>query len=661
MGFLSPWYLAGLLAIGLPVWMHLLRRSQHNPRPFSSLMFFERRIESSSKHRRLRYLALLTARISLLALLALAFASPFINRTATSVRKQRIAVIAIDRSFSMRTSDRMAQAKSAAHSVVSSLPGNQPAQVLAFDRRVENLSALELSRATLNAAIDSVRPTDLESSYGELVRALRVLAQAKDTTLDVHLISDMQLSSMPQDFHDLALGESASLQIHEIGKPRPNWAVESVVTSPRVYDVKKTQLTATVSGWQTPAINLHVQLVLDGQKVDEKDLAIPADGHGELEFRGFNVPFGQHRGEVRIDSSDALTPDNRFLFSVERSDPRHVLFLYSHGRAKQAFYYKAALQSASDIGLDVEELPVEQLADKDLSRYAFVVLNDLGSLDKAIEQKICSFVMGGKAALVAIGPDTISAGRIPLSKLSVSGVKQTQGVGFVDTQHSSIAGTNRFENVQFFQTGRWTPAENDRVLAKLSDNSPLLVDEPMGEGRVLVFAASLDNSASDFPLHASYLPFVAQTGRYLGGGEAVAASYPAGSAIVLRRTPNSKTGADVTGPEGKHELSLAQSKGSASFEADREGFYDVARADGRHLLIAAHADRRESDLRVVPDETLELWRNTGSTSAAPRRESSQTETKPWSFWRYVLILAVLAAIVETFIARRYSQEGQRTV
>ena len=661
MGFLSPWYLAGLLAIGLPVWMHLLRRSQHNPRPFSSLMFFERRIESSSKHRRLRYLALLTARISLLALLALAFASPFINRTATSVRKQRIAVIAIDRSFSMRTSDRMAQAKSAAHSVVSSLPGNQPAQVLAFDRRVENLSALELSRATLNAAIDSVRPTDLESSFGELVRALRVLAQAKDTTLDVHLISDMQLSSMPQDFHDLALGESASLQIHEIGKPRPNWAVESVVTSPRVYDVKKTQLTATVSGWQTPAINLHVQLVLDGQKVDGKDLVIPAGGHGELEFRGFNVPFGQHRGEVRIDSSDALTPDNRFLFSVERSDPRHVLFLYSHGRAKQAFYYKAALQSASDIGLDVEELPVEQLADKDLSRYAFVVLNDLGSLDKAIEQKICSFVMGGKAALVAIGPDTISAGRIPLSKLSVSGVKQTQGVGFVDTQHSSIAGTNRFENVQFFQTGRWTPAENDRVLAKLSDNSPLLVDEPMGEGRVLVFAASLDNSASDFPLHASYLPFVAQTGRYLGGGEAVAASYPAGSAIVLRRTPNNKTGADVTGPEGKHELSLAQSKGSASFEADREGFYDVARADGRHLLIAAHADRRESDLRVVPDETLELWRNTGSTSAAPRRESSQTETKPWSFWRYVLILAVLAAIVETFIARRYSQEGQRTV
>ena len=661
MGFLSPWFLAGLLAIGLPLWMHLLRRSQHNPRPFSSLMFFERRIESSSKHRRLRYLSLLAARIALLALLALAFASPFINRTTTSIKKQRVAIIAIDRSFSMRTADRMAQAKSAAHSVVSRLPGNQPAQVLAFDRRVEDLSNLELSRATLNAAVDSVQPTDLESSYGELVRALRVLAQSKDTTLDVHLISDMQLSSMPQDFHDLALGESASLQIHEIGKPRPNWAVESVVTSPRVYDVKKTQLTATVSGWQTPATNRHVQLVLDGQKVDEKDWAIPDNGHGEVEFRGFNVPFGEHRGEVRIDSSDALTPDDRFLFSVERSDPRHVLFLYSHGRSKQAFYYKAALQSAGDAGLDVEELPVEQLADKDLSRYAFVVLNDLGSLDKATEQKICSFVMGGKAALVAIGPDTISAGRIPLSKLSVSGVKQTQGVGFVDTQHSSIVGTDRFENVQFFQTGRWTPAENDRVLARLADDSPLLVEELMGEGRVLVLAATLDNSTSDFPLHASYLPFVAETGRYLGGGDAVAASYPAGSAIVLRRTPGGKTGADVTGPEGKHELSLAQSKGSASFEADREGFYDVARADGRHLLIAAHADRRESDLRIVPDETLELWRNTGSTSAAARRGSSQTETKPWSFWRYVLILAVLAAIVESFIARRYSQEGQRTV
>ena len=46
MGFLSPWFLAGIAAISLPLWLHLLRQYKRTPQPFSSLMFFERRVQS---------------------------------------------------------------------------------------------------------------------------------------------------------------------------------------------------------------------------------------------------------------------------------------------------------------------------------------------------------------------------------------------------------------------------------------------------------------------------------------------------------------------------------------------------------------------------------------------------------------------------------------
>ena len=62
MGFLAPWALAGILAVGLPVWLHLLRKHKTTPLPFASLMFFERRTQSSIKHRRLQYLLLLALR-----------------------------------------------------------------------------------------------------------------------------------------------------------------------------------------------------------------------------------------------------------------------------------------------------------------------------------------------------------------------------------------------------------------------------------------------------------------------------------------------------------------------------------------------------------------------------------------------------------------------
>src|ERR1700674_101380 len=115
MGFPTPWFLAGAAALGLPVWLHLLRKHKTTPLPFSSLMFFERRIQSSIKHRRLRYLLLFALRTALIALLALAFARPFItSSTPASAGGSKLVVLAVDNSFSMRQGDRLERAKAQA-------------------------------------------------------------------------------------------------------------------------------------------------------------------------------------------------------------------------------------------------------------------------------------------------------------------------------------------------------------------------------------------------------------------------------------------------------------------------------------------------------------------------------------------------------------------
>jgi hypothetical protein len=238
-------------------------------------------------------------------------------------------------------------------------------------------------------------------------------------------------------------------------------------------------------------------------------------------------------------------------------------------------------------------------------------------------------------------------------------VHETQGAGFVDSQHAALAGAGRFENVQFSGTARWTPKANARVIAKLADGSPLLVEQPMGEGRVLIFASTLDNSTNDFPLHASYLPFVVQTGRYLAGAEETAASVTAGTAANLRHTRDQGTAADVIGPDGKHELSLSEATKALTFELGQDGFYEVQRADGRRLLIAVHADRRESDLTTVPDETLALWRNTGNTALDSQSGTVEQQTRARSLWRYALALVLVAALVESIFASRYIRQERQ--
>src|SRR6195256_3234953 len=129
MGLFAPWFLAGVAAVAVPLYVHLLRRHTTTPRPFSSLMFFERRTQSSIKHRRLRYLLLLSLRALLFLLAVLAFANPFINRSAASMNSDKLLLLVIDNSFSMRAATRQADARNEALSVLSSRKPNERAQV----------------------------------------------------------------------------------------------------------------------------------------------------------------------------------------------------------------------------------------------------------------------------------------------------------------------------------------------------------------------------------------------------------------------------------------------------------------------------------------------------------------------------------------------------
>ena len=146
-------------------------------------MFFERRTQSSIKHRRLHYLLLFALRTALLVLLALAFAQPFINRAAApAAGGRKLIVLAIDNSFSMRAGQPARRARRRwPRNRSRGCGGADRAQVLAFGAQVHMMSDATNDRAALRAAIQAIEPGDARGSYAELARALRSIAQAART------------------------------------------------------------------------------------------------------------------------------------------------------------------------------------------------------------------------------------------------------------------------------------------------------------------------------------------------------------------------------------------------------------------------------------------------------------------------------------------------
>jgi len=662
MGFLTPWFLAGGLAIGLPIWLHLLRKHKTTPLPFGSLMFFEKRTQSSIKHRRLRYLLLFAARALLVLLLVLAFAHPYVRRNVLpGNRTNQVTVLAIDNSMSMRAGNRLDQAKQEAKSVVDSLRVGQRAQVIAFGSRPQVMSEVTDDHRTLTAGIDAIKPSDARTSFAELSRSLRSIATSLKLPLGVELYSDLQQTGWPSNFNDLRLGADVQLHPHGIeAKEMPNFTVENVVSPRRVYDAKKARVLVTIAGFANKKATRTVTLLLNGRTVETKQAEVPENGRAAVEFLSLDVPYGRNKGEVRIDSGDSLPADDVFYFSVERADPRKALFVQDAPGSRGLLYFRAALEASGQSAFEIDPVTVDQVANSNPSKYAFVVLNDLPTIPASFENSLRDYVRGGGSVWTVLGVKSGGRTKTPVIGAAITGSKYSgregerfQAAAWLDPSHPSILKNDRWDDVKFLNTVRITPGSG-RVVAKLTDQAPLLVDDQIGEGHVLTFASTFDNLENDFPVHASFVPFVEQTARYLGRLDAGPASVTVGSFAELRDSKEKGTAVDVVDPKGERVLSLEEATKAQNIQFTIAGFYDIRRPNGRNELVAVNADRHESELTPVSQDNLTLWQNTAQgVSPDSGGAAGEEQQKPVSLWWYVMLAVFLLAVAESLLGNQH--------
>jgi hypothetical protein len=554
-----------------------------------------------------------------------------------------------------------------ARRAVAGLHAGQRAQVLAFGARVQVMSEVTDDHAPLNAGIDAIEASDARTSFAELARSLRSIAQSIHLPLAVHLYSDMQQTGMPANFNDLRLNAAVLLEPHPIEtKETPNFAVENVVAPRRVYDNRKSRVLATIAGFGNSKATRSVSLALNHRIIETKTVEVPENGRATVEFLSLEVPYGKNRGEVRIDSADALAADDVFYFSVERADPRHALFVHEADNSRDLLYFNAALGAAGQSAFEMDPATPDQTANLSPAKYAFVVLSDVGAVPAAFENQLREYVRGGGSVLVSLGHMSVARGRVPVTEDRIEETRYAGREGerfqtavWLDRSHPSILKDDRWDDVKFYQAIRVAPGGAPsgpgapaRVAARLSDQTPLLMDHQLGEGHILVFASTFDNVANDFPLHASFVPFIQQTARYLGRLDDGPASVPVGSFEELRDSKEKGSAVEVVDPKGGRVLSLEEATEAQNIQFTLAGFYEIHRPNRADELVAVNADRHESDLTPAPAETLALWRNTAQGSSEGEAAAAAGQ-KPLSLWWYVMLVVLALAIAESLFGNRH--------
>jgi hypothetical protein len=668
-GLFAPWFLAGLAGLAFPFYLHLLKRQTAKPKPVSSLMLFESRTQSSTRHRRLRYFLLLSLRLLVLLLLILAFANPFVNRNAAGLSGGRLVLLVVDNSFSMRAGTRLADAQDAAMRVLSG-KGAARAQVAVFGSQLRLMTQPLEDQSALRAAVQDIQPGDGHGNFGELARAMRAMAESVHTPIELHLFSDMQRSDLAATFSDMALPANVKLETHAVvSKAQPNWTVESVDAPGQVWGkaAKPARVEAVIAGYGTPAAQRTVSLVVNGKATATKVVAVPASGRAAVDFPDLEVPYGVSRCEVRIDAADAFPADDLRRFAVERSDPQKALLIHNYGDNRSPLYVGAALSAAAQSAFALESIDVHEAADRQPSNYAFIVLSDLNALPALLESSLIGYVRSGGSLFIAVGTSTGGRSQIPIFGAHIVETRdysRTPGrympVGSSDSSYPAVAKAGGWAGVKFFYALAVDPGDA-RVIVRLGDQTPLLLEKRIGEGRVVLFTSGLDNLTNDFPLNPAFVPFIEQIARYLAGSERQGGARPVDAYLDLRNTHKGQAqsqGVEVIDPEGKRPLSLGEAASAQSFQLTEAGYYQVRLANGRQDEVGVNSDPKESNLDVIPDDVLALWRGNGgqsspSSESRPAPGTAMPRKTPETLWWYVMLLVFACAIAESALASRY--------
>ena len=647
MTLLAPAFLFGLVAIGVPIWLHRLSSANPDRQAFSSVMFLEPGEPRRVMARKLQYLLLLALRIGVLALLALAFAGPALRGAVQNLVTETagLHVIVMDLSASMGHGERWQRAEAAAGSVLGDLDAGDVAQLVAAGRIVEVVVEPTLDRNAIRRAVAALQPGPFALDYGQLMRSVESLVRGAELPATVHVVTDAQAAALPPRFADLAPRAPLELVLHDVSAAgEGNLSVNGLA-----WSAVSGNFVASVRSYAAERLEPTVALRLNGAAAARQRVSVEPNETAQVTFEGLTLAAGSNRVAVALTPGDDLAVDDTRYLVVRRPEPRPVLLVGADdGRGRDSPFFASALGTLAAQDYRIDAVTAAALAERVLEDYVFIVVTDAGVLEQRDAALLRDYVADGGALLMALARRAAGLATAPVTGHAFepfADFSRSSGdylvVGALDRSHPALGQMDDVRRARFYRHVALQPQAGDRVLMRLDEGGPLLVEHTLGAGRAILFGSSLDREWNDLPVQPVFVPLVAQLSAYLAGDHQTSSEARLGAALSARAM--GFAGAQVYAPDGDKALGIAGAGAGDDVLVDQIGFYEVVGA-GRTERVAVNVDPRESDPAAMDTAQLASWRelSPGARQAAAEN-SGMMDVPPTELWPW--ILALLAALV----------------
>ncbi len=680
MKFLFPAFLFALLAIAIPIIIHLFSFRRYKTVYFSHVGFLKDIKKESQKKSRLKQLLILLARILTIAALVFAFAQPYIpaNKEIQKGAEQVVGVY-VDNSFSMNALSEQGQLLERARNKAVEIGQTYPpgTKFRLFTNDLDPKHQHNYNKEQFIRQVTEIQTSPAVVSFSRIHnRFAQQISEKQDTEGNLYFISDFQ--RIVTDLENFNESEIFNYFLPLIPNQVNNLYIDSSWVEVPAHRLNQEEniLVRIKNNSGEDYQNLPLKLYLNDSLKSITNFSVSAQNEITASLKYTNASAGIQLGKIEI-TDYPFTYDNNWYISYHVEPKLKALAIYNDSQeSAQGLAYISALFENDDY-IELDEMSVQRLQISRLGEYNTIFLVNPASFSSGFLNELSQIVANGTS--VALFPGTEN--RQLNNFLEQFNAARITGKDTTGQEISGIEFDNRFyedvfekreenpvlpeiemhykfrENIRTAETNLLWFQNGDKALSTL----------PFGEGNVWIFSFPLAEKNESFARDILFVPTLYNI--VLSSLPRQQISYTTGKdlSVTLPESEEINPGEkiEIVNPETNERFIPEKSVTAHGIRIEfrgsieNDGHFLIQSGDETATALAFNYDRTESDLRYFENNELKEKAERENLKNAMVIENATTGFSEIfkeiqtgkQLWKWFILLALFFLLAEVLISR----------
>lgn len=520
MHFINPFYLFGLLAIAIPIIIHLFNFRRFKKVYFTNVKFLKEVEISTKKQNKIRNRLLLFTRILSIILLVLLFAQPFFpNKEEKLVEKGLNAVVVfVDNSFSMQNQGRQGrlldEAKQNAKEITEQYNSNDLFLLLTMD--LEGRHQQFVNKDKFIELLNQVEISPSSEFNSKLIsRSFDLLNTKHGFNKRIFFVSDFQapsfdVSNFPKD--SLIRTLLVPLNANNID----NIYVDSISFVDPIFQVGQNIAlnVRIVNKSEKKAEKVSVKLFINNKQISVSSADIDKNQSQIVKLNFTLKEHGIQHGRVSI-IDNPITFDDDFYFTLQTTPKLEILSINSNNPNP----FIARLFSNNN-EIEIKYMSEKTIDFNDFDNYSFIILNELNEFSSGLVSEIKRFrEQGGDILIVPSEKMNLQSFQNAMQSLQIPYfselIKKQNKVSIINQNNKLYKGvfSQDVENIemptakQYYKLSSSSQTARESIMKFQSQDDFLLVSQE-NNSKAYVFSTNLTEDFTDFVKQSLFVPTI---------------------------------------------------------------------------------------------------------------------------------------------------------